>query len=258
VTADTAETVWDDNVPRYAQQTFGHVSVSFPSAVGTHPAITYAPAELAGLRSEPLAIRFARRAADISIAIVGLSVLLPLMLVVLVANRFDSEGPLLFRQSRVGRDGTVFKMIKFRTMCCDAEQRLHDLEAHNESIGGVLFKMRTDPWVTRVGRHLRRLNLDEVPQLFNVLRGEMSIVGPRPLPLRDSDLLATRHPFEFRLRLGVRPGITGEWQVRRTADSDYWHMLLLDMEYLQERSFHHDALLAGKTILVLLKAVLAR
>lgn len=260
MTADSAQAQWDESIPRYAQQTSsGPISISRRTSAGTYPAATYELLTPAELRSELLAVRITRRAADLFIASLGLIVLVPLMLGVLVANKFDSSGPLLFRQLRVGRDDTVFRMIKFRTMFTDAEQRLHELEVHNESVGGVLFKIKADPRVTRVGRHLRRFNLDEIPQLFTVLRGDMSIVGPRPLPLRDSELLATLHPLEYQLRLTVRPGITGEWQVRRNVgSSDYGHMLELDLAYLHSRSFRHDAFLAAKTVLVLMKAIFVR
>jgi len=241
---DGAETRWSDGLLDYGQPF--PLSTATPVSVGL---VSSAP--------EPLAARTVRRTVDILVAVVGLIMMAPVLLALIVAIKLDSTGPALFRQSRVGRDGTTFTMVKFRTMFIDAEHRLYELEQHNESVGGVLFKMRADPRITRVGRRLRRLNLDEIPQLLNVLRGDMSIVGPRPLPLRDCHLLSTLHPVEYQSRHVVRPGITGEWQVRR-AHSDYWHMVQYDMEYLRTRSLRHDGVIVLKTIGVLRKSILAR
>ena len=118
----------------------------------------------------------------------------PLLALVALLIRLDSRGPILFRQQRMGLGGREFRCLKFRTMVPDAEQRLRDLEARNESAGGVLFKIKDDPRVTPLGRFLRRSSLDELPQLWNVLVGEMSLVGPRPLQLRDSEKLAELDP----------------------------------------------------------------
>ena len=136
----------------------------------------------------------AKRAVDLAGALVGLMLLTPVILAIALLIRLDSPGPVLFRQLRRGYRGRLFRMLKFRTMSVDAEQRLTDLEGSNESAGGVLFKLRDDPRVTRLGRFLRRYSLDELPQLINVLRGEMSLVGPRPLQLRDSDRLLALDP----------------------------------------------------------------
>ena len=242
---DGAETRWSDGLLDYGQPF--PLSTATPVSVGL---VSSAP--------EPLAARTVRRTVDILVAVVGLIMMAPVLLALIVAIKLDSKGPALFWQRRVGRDGVTFTIVKFRTMFTDAEHRLHELESHNESVGGVLFKMHADPRVTRVGAHLRRLNVDEVPQLLNVLRGDMSLVGPRPLALRDSRLLSTLHPFEYRLRHVVQPGMTGEWQIERGADSDYWHMLQLDRKYLSTRCLRHDALLALKTIVVLLKAPFTR
>src|SRR5207244_3500372 len=125
---------------------------------------------------------------------VGLLLLAPVTLAIALLIRRDSSGPAVCRQVRRGHRGRPFRMLKFRTMVADAEQRLGDLESCNESACGVLFKLRHDPRVTRLGRFLRRSSLDELPKLINVLRGEMSLVGPRPLQLRDSDRLAAVDP----------------------------------------------------------------
>jgi lipopolysaccharide/colanic/teichoic acid biosynthesis glycosyltransferase len=137
-------------------------------------------------------------------------------------------------------------------MLVDAERRLGDLESCNESAGGVLFKLRDDPRVTRLGRSLRRSSLDELPQLINVLRGEMSLVGPRPLQLRDSDRLWAIDPRGYMLRLEVLPGLTGPWQVGGRSDLDYQQMVRLDMDYVANRSLGRDLKIIGKTVLAVL------
>jgi exopolysaccharide biosynthesis polyprenyl glycosylphosphotransferase len=150
----------------------------------------------------------------------------PAMLLIAAAIRLDSTGPVLFRQRRVGARGEEFEMIKFRTMCVDAEAQLDSLE--RDAGNTVLFKMRSDPRITRVGRVLRRFSLDELPQLFNVLRGEMSLVGPRPPLLREVE---DYEPDAAR-RLRVRPGLTGLWQVSGRSDLTWDESLRLDLWYV--------------------------
>ena len=140
-----------------------------------------------------------KRVVDLAGALVGLVVLSPVMLAVALWIRLDSPGPVLFRQVRRGYRGRPFQVLKFRSMAVNAEQRLCDLEQSNESAGGVLFKLRNDPRVTRLGRSLRRFSLDELPQLINVVQGEMTLVGPRPLQLRDSDRLRACESRRLRL-----------------------------------------------------------
>jgi lipopolysaccharide/colanic/teichoic acid biosynthesis glycosyltransferase len=176
----------------------------------------------------------------------------PVMLVIALLIRRDSSGPVLFRQWRRGRDGRPFRMLKFRTMVVDAERRLGDLEARNESAGGVLFKLRNDPRVTRLGRFLRRSSLDELPQLINVLRGEMSLVGPRPLQLRDSERLAAEDPRGYARRLQVLPGLTGPWQVEGRSALDFQRMVELDCDYVANRSPSRDLQIIARTVLVVL------
>ena len=137
-------------------------------------------------------------------------------------------------------------------MVVDAERRLGDLEKQNESQHGVLFKLRDDPRVTPLGRFLRRSSLDELPQLMNVLRGEMSLVGPRPLQLRDSDKLSQLDPEGFACRLLVFPGLTGPWQVGGRSDVDYAHMVRLDREYVENWSLGRDLKIILRTFIVVL------
>ncbi len=176
--------------------------------------------------------RFSKRLLDVVGASAGLVLLWPLMALIAALIRLESPGPLIFRQRRVGVGGEVFWFLKFRTMVADAEARLKDLERINESSCGVLFKIRSDPRVTRLGRFLRRTSLDELPQLWNVLRGEMSLVGPRPLQLRDSELLQRKLPEAYDRRLSVPPGLTGAWQVGGRSDTDALGMLSFDLYYV--------------------------
>jgi len=193
-----------------------------------------------------------KRSVDVAGALVGLMLLTSVMLAIALLIRLDSPGPVLFRQLRRGYRGRLFRVLKFRTMILDAEQRLSDLENSNESAGGVLFKLREDPRVTRLGRFLRRHSLDELPQLINVLWGEMSLVGPRPLQLRDSDRLLICHPDAYTRRLQVMPGLTGPWQVGGRSEVNYERMLELDLNYVEKWSLFQDLWIICKTFLVVL------
>ena len=175
-------------------------------------------------------------------ALVGLVFLAPLLLTVGLAVRLTSRGPALFRQTRIGLDGKEFRVFKFRTMYQDAEARLADLQHQNES-GGLLFKIKDDPRITTVGRFLRRTSIDELPQLLNVLLGHLSLVGPRPLPVKDSD-------FEghVRRRLLVPPGITGLWQVSGRSDISWEDAVRLDLYYVENWSIGLDFLILLRTV----------
>lgn len=197
--------------------------------------------------------RLAKRVLDVAGAFSGLVLLGPLMLLIGVLIRLESRGPVVFRQRRVGEGGRVFWFLKFRTMVADAEHRVKDLEGLNESTCGVLFKIRDDPRVTRLGRFLRRTSLDELPQLWNVCRGEMSLVGPRPLQLRDSELLRRRTPEAYEGRLCVPPGLTGAWQVGGRSDTDALGMLRLDLYYVTNWSLGLDVWLIAQTFKAVLK-----
>jgi len=211
--------------------------------------ITYDPVDWLSLGALSLAVK---RSIDVAGALVGLLLLAPVMLAVSLLIRLDSPGPVLFRQLRRGHRGRLFWVLKFRTMVVDAEQRLKDLEKKNESSGGVLFKLRDDPRITPLGRFLRRSSLDELPQLINVLRGEMSLVGPRPLQLRDSDKLQALDPEGYAFRLMVMPGLTGPWQVGGRSEVDYSHMVKLDRDYAQNWSLIGDLWIIMRTFVVVL------
>jgi exopolysaccharide biosynthesis polyprenyl glycosylphosphotransferase len=172
-----------------------------------------------------------------------LIVLSPVLLALALAVRGNSAGPVLFRQVRVGKDGREFMMYKFRTMYTDAESRLGELRHLNEG-DGVLFKMREDPRVTRVGRWLRRFSLDELPQLLNVARGTMSLVGPRP-PLPDEVAV---YPDDLRRRLAVKPGMTGLWQVSGRSDLSWEDAVRLDLRYVENWSLSLDLVILLRTL----------
>lgn len=206
--------------------------------------------------SQPLTfgpIRLAtKRMIDLTGAIIGLTLFSPLMLAIALLIRMDSPGPVLFRQLRRGHRGKPFWVLKYRTMTTDAEQRLKDLEKHNESAGGVLFKLKDDPRVTPLGRFLRRTSLDELPQLINVLLGDMSLVGPRPLQIRDSEKLLAENPFAYTRRLEVMPGVTGPWQIGGRSELDHLQMVELDVEYAKNWSLTRDIVILFKTPIAVL------
>jgi exopolysaccharide biosynthesis polyprenyl glycosylphosphotransferase len=172
----------------------------------------------------------------------GLLVLLPIFAAISIAIRGTDRGPAFFRQLRVGHEGRVFKVWKFRTMYVDAEERKSKLLAENEG-DGMLFKIKDDPRITPVGRFLRASSLDELPQLINVLRGEMSLVGPRPLPADDGDYLG-----DVRRRLLVRPGMTGLWQVSGRSDLSWDEAVRLDLYYVDNWSLAYDLAILWRTV----------
>jgi exopolysaccharide biosynthesis polyprenyl glycosylphosphotransferase len=176
-----------------------------------------------------------KRAIDIVVSAVGLVLLAPLMLVIAILVRLDSRGPALFKQLRAGRHGEPFKIIKFRTMCHDAEERISEVVSVDE-LKEPMYKLRRDPRVTRVGRFLRRTSLDEVPQLFNVLRGNMSLVGPRPEEL----WLVERYGERERFRLAMRPGLTGPMQVHGRGELTFQERMAVEREYVENYGLDKD------------------
>ena len=193
--------------------------------------------------------RALKRALDVAVSASGLLLLASLFIAIAIAVRLDSPGPVLFRQKRVGADEKTFICFMFRSMRADAEDLQEPLEAMNEAEGAV-FKMRRDPRVTRVGGFLRRWSIDELPQLFNVLKGEMSLVGPRPLPVRDF----LKMEEEDKRRLGAVPGMTGYWQISGRSNLSFEDMVRLDLYYMENWSLSFDL----KIILKTLGAVLRR
>lgn len=188
----------------------------------------------------------AKRVFDIAISVIGLIVLFPFFLLLIVAIKLDSSGPVFFVQERSGYKGKTFKMYKFRSMVVDAEQCLKMLEDKNE-VSGHMFKIKKDPRVTRVGKLIRKTSIDEFPQLLNVLKGDMSIVGPRPPIPRE----VVKYKAWHNLRLSVRPGLTGLWQISGRNNLGFDEMVRLDLKYIRERSFRYDVKIILRTIPVL-------
>jgi lipopolysaccharide/colanic/teichoic acid biosynthesis glycosyltransferase len=184
----------------------------------------------------------AMRALDVAVAVAALIPIAIIYPALALLIKLDSRGPVLFFQERVGRDGIPFKMVKFRSMSTDAEQRLSALKEQNEG-SGLLFKMRNDPRITRIGRILRKLSLDELPQFWNVLIGDMSVVGPRPpLPVE----VAGYDDRVFR-RLYLKPGITGLWQVSGRSDLPWDESVRLDLRYVENWSVMNDLHIMWRT-----------
>jgi exopolysaccharide biosynthesis polyprenyl glycosylphosphotransferase len=187
---------------------------------------------------------FLKRLFDITM-VLGLTVFfLPLLVLTAILIKLDSSGPILFRQLRVGKNGSHFAFYKFRSMRIDAEDIRKKLKKQNESGDGVIFKMKKDPRITRVGRIIRKFSIDELPQLFNVVIGDMSLVGPRP-PLPEE---VAEYTLEERKRLHVTPGITCIWQVSGRSDIPFKEQVELDRQYIHSQSLWRDLLILLKTI----------
>jgi exopolysaccharide biosynthesis polyprenyl glycosylphosphotransferase len=191
-----------------------------------------------------------KRVMDITLASVALVVLAPMLLLIAMLVRADSPGPALFVQERVGRGGRTFPIFKFRSMSTDAEERLAELRVANEG-NGLLFKMKNDPRVTRLGRVLRKYSLDELPQIWNVLVGDMSLVGPRP-PLPNE---VEEYEDRVRRRLYIKPGLTGMWQVNGRSALSWEDSVRLDLYYVENWSVVGDLMIMWRTVKVLLAPV---
>jgi lipopolysaccharide/colanic/teichoic acid biosynthesis glycosyltransferase len=185
-----------------------------------------------------------KRGFDIVISLLLLFLLSPLFLILGAAVWMEDGGWILFPQTRVGRYGRVFKMYKFRSMCLDAEQRLKEVLEKNQHKQGVTFKLKDDPRITRVGKWLRRFSIDELPQLYNVLIGNMSLVGPRPPVPRE----VAKYSLADRRRLATRPGITCIWQVSGRSEIDFSGQVRLDVIYIESQTFWTDLRILVRTI----------
>lgn len=189
---------------------------------------------------------FFKRGIDIVGSLCGLVLLSPILLIIMVLIKLESKGPVIFSQERVGRYGNKFKMYKFRSMVVNAEELKVKLAAQNE-MSGPMFKMKDDPRVTKVGKFIRKTSLDEIPQLVNVLKGDMSLVGPRPSLPKEVEQF---EPW-MNKRHEVRPGLTCYWQVSGRNNIDFEDWMKLDVRYVEERSFWGDIKLIFKTVFVL-------
>ena len=208
------------------------------------PTIRFAQSAIVGIDF------FSKRVFDVVVSSLLLAIIgLPLLVIALLI-KLDSPGSILYRQTRVGLKGNHFKICKFRTMVENASELQQKLEAQNEIQGGILFKIKDDPRITRIGKFLRRYSLDELPQLLNVLRGEMSLVGPRPLPVRDVAKFSRDHFF----RQEVLPGITGLWQVSGRSDTGSDGVFDLDFEYIKNWSLALDFRILLQTVQVVFLA----
>ena len=188
---------------------------------------------------------FFKRAFDIFASLIAILVLALPMLIIGIIVKCDSKGPMIYVSKRVGKNGKVFNFYKFRSMCDDAESKLEDLLDQNEVEGGVTFKMENDPRVTKFGKFIRKTSIDELPQLFNILKGDMSVVGPRPCTDREYEL----YTDEQKQRQLVPQGLTGEWQVRGRSDTTFDEMIEFDLDYIKNRrGFWYDIKLIFLTV----------
>jgi len=191
-----------------------------------------------------------KRGIDVIGAIVGLIAFSPLLLIVAILIKWEEpKGTVFFRQTRIGKDEKPFRMYKLRSMYADAEERLKDLLDKNE-ISGAMFKMRNDPRVTKVGKFIRKTSIDELPQLINVLRGEMSLVGPRPPLARE----VAEYTEQDKKRLSVTPGCTGLWQINGRNNLCFKEMVELDMVYIEHRNLLFDIKIMLKTVRAIVAA----
>lgn len=193
-----------------------------------------------------------KRGLDLALSLTLLILLAPLLVVVALAIKLTSPGPVLFMQGRLGLNKRKFRMYKFRTMTANAEQMMKQIEHLNE-VSGPVFKIRNDPRITKLGKFLRKISLDELPQLLNVVRGDMSLVGPRPLAVRDYELMTQGCQDWQRCRFSVRPGVTCLWQVNGRNSIPFQQWMELDMEYIQNWSLWLDVRILFRTIPVVLR-----
>ncbi|MEV5027113.1 sugar transferase [Paenibacillus sp. LPE1-1-1.1] len=191
-----------------------------------------------------------KRTIDVTGSLFGLILLSPLFVIIAILIKLeDPKGSVLFYQTRIGKNEKPFRMYKFRSMVSNAEEKLKELLAQNE-IEGAMFKMKNDPRITKIGKFIRKTSIDELPQLINVLRGEMSLVGPRPPLVRE----VAEYTDYDKLRLTVKPGCTGLWQVSGRNELSFKEMVELDLKYIQNRSVGFDLKIIFKTFKVLLGA----
>jgi exopolysaccharide biosynthesis polyprenyl glycosylphosphotransferase len=222
-------------------------SVAYNSVEWGAPAITQTPVCALFPAKKQYFYAFFKRFFDIALSGLALIILSPVFLVTAIAIKLDSKGPAIYSQLRAGKDGKPFKMYKFRSMCVDADEKLMDLQYLNEEDEPV-FKISKDPRVTRAGHTIRKKSIDELPQLINIIRGEMSIVGPRPPLLNEVE----QYTFLQMQRLNVKPGLTCYWQISGRSDLGFEEWVDLDLKYIKDRGLWTDF----KTIMKTVPAVL--
>jgi exopolysaccharide biosynthesis polyprenyl glycosylphosphotransferase len=220
------------------------IAKTYLSNIGTLPMLTF---DSVSLNQAQL---FLKRLMDIVGALIGITITGFISIFVMIAIKLDSPGPVIFAQDRVGLNGRTFKLYKFRSMCMDAEAQKCQLVEYNEIHGGLMFKIKNDPRITKVGRFIRKTSIDELPQFINVLRGEMSLVGTRPPTLDE----VSKYENYQRRRISIKPGITGMWQVNgRSSILDFDEVVKLDTSYIDEWSILLDIKIILKTVLVIFK-----
>ncbi|MBE5935400.1 MAG: sugar transferase [Lachnospiraceae bacterium] len=220
------------------------VAKSYMSSVGTYPIVTFHTVSLNNTE------KVVKRVVDIVGSIVGIVLFSPVMIVTAVLVKCTSKGPIIFKQRRVGMNGRVFNMYKFRSMYVDAEERKKELMQNNEMESDLMFKMKDDPRVTKVGKVIRKLSIDELPQFFNVFIGDMSLVGTRP-PTEEEVSKYSSHHWR---RISIKPGITGMWQISgRSAITNFDQIVDLDTKYIDEWSVAMDFKVMAKTVGVLVR-----
>lgn len=213
---------------------------NYVCSIGTYPTVTYHRVVL------DVYSRAIKRTFDVVLSIIGIILSSPIMLVTAIAIKLDSKGPVIFKQERVGKNGRRFHMYKFRSMCINADEMKAQLQEQNEIGDGMMFKIKDDPRITKVGKFIRKTSIDELPQFFNVLVGTMSLVGTRPPTLDEVEKYATEH---WR-RLSMRPGITGMWQVSgRSTITDFDEVVALDTKYIDNWSVWLDLKIMVMTVL---------
>lgn len=221
-----------------------HGAHRYVSSVGTYPVVTY---HRVCLDDSSKALK---RIIDIIGSLIGIIVFSPFMLITAIAIKLDSKGPVIFKQKRAGINGSIFEMYKFRSMCVDAEELKAKLQEQNEVKDGLMFKIKDDPRITKVGKFIRKTSIDELPQFFNVLFGSMSLVGTRPPTLDEVEKYERTH---WR-RMSIKPGITGMWQVSgRSQITDFEKIVELDTEYIDNWSIWLDFKIMLKTVTSLLQ-----
>ena len=197
---------------------------------------------------------FLKRYFDVIASIITVIVILPLYLVIAVLVKLDSKGTIFFKHERLGRDGKIIKIYKFRTMVVNAQQILNNMPEEKKMEFEENFKFEDDPRITKVGKFLRQSSLDELPQLINIIKGEMSVVGPRPIVIKELE----KYGMHGDKLLTIRPGLTGNWQVNGRSNTSYEHRVKLDMDYIDTRNFLRDMVIIAKTVGVVYKKVGAK
>lgn len=206
--------------------------------------------QLEAERTQTLFFPFLKRTIDVVATLLAIIILLPIFVLIYCCIKLsDISSPVIFVQERIGINGQSFKMYKFRSMCVDAEDKLEKLIDKNEA-EGAMFKIKEDPRVTPIGKFLRKYSLDELPQFFNVLKGDMSLVGPRPCLYRELQNYSEYH----KLRLRVKPGITGLWQVSGRSGLSFEQMIELDLIYIKNLSLKNELIILLKTFIVVFKS----